>query len=71
MGPYRWLAGHRKAGAVLFAGLAHLGLVSWWISDCIRIFKTGDKISFLECEESTPWECALEPQNSRTVPRFS
>lgn len=56
---------------MLFAGLAHLGLLSCWISDCIRIFKIGDKISFLECEERIPWEYALEPQDSRTVPRFS
>lgn len=56
---------------MLFAGLAYLGLLSWWISDCIRIFKIGDEISFLESEESTPWEYALETQDSRTVPRFS
>ena len=71
MGQDRWLAWHRRAGAVLFAGLAQLGLLSWWVSDRIRIFKIGDKISFLVCEESTPWEYALEPQASRTVPRFS
>lgn len=56
---------------MLFAGLAHLGLLSCWISDFIRIFKIGDKISFLEREERIHWEYALEPQDSRTVPRFS
>lgn len=57
MGQDRWLARHRSTGgAVLFAGCAHLVLLSWWISDCTRIFKIGDKIRFLACEESTPWK---------------
>jgi len=54
MGLDRWLARHCRAGAVLFAGRAHLGLLSWWISGCIRILKVGDRITFLECEEGTP-----------------
>lgn len=37
-------------------------------SDCIGIVKIGDKISFHECEESTPWEYALEPQGLGQCP---
>lgn len=62
-GQDRLLTRQGRAGAVLL--VSNLGLLSCRISDCTGIFKIGDKISFHECEESTPWEYALEPQGSR------